>query len=273
MHQRDLITSTSNPSVRAAVALRDRRRREAARLTLVDGGRELRRALVAGFEVEEAFVCREMIAGDDARAALALLEERQVPTRPVASNVLARIAFGDRAEGLVGVVRVPDLGLSALEPSLPTAPLLAVVEGVEKPGNLGAILRAADGAGVDAVIAADPRTDCFNPNAIRASLGTIFSVPLAAASTVAVLDWLRGRRVEVFAARVDAERSYTEADFTGPVAIVVGSEAVGLSQAWAAPAAVGIRLPMTGVADSLNVAAAAAVLFYEARRQRDATGR
>ena len=265
-----VITSTSNPAVRAAAALRDRRDRETNGLSLVDGGRELRRALEAGFEIVEAFACPPLVAGDDARLALSLLEERSIPTRLVTPGVLARVAFGDRTEGLVGVVRVPDLALAALEPRLSAAPLLAVVESIEKPGNLGAILRVADGAGVDAVIAADPRTDCFNPNAIRASLGTIFTVPLAAASTPAVLEWLRARRISVVAARVDAARPYTGADLTAPVAIVLGSEAVGLSPGWTEPDVTGVRLPMRGAADSLNVATAAAILLYEARRQRDA---
>jgi TrmH family RNA methyltransferase len=143
-----------------------------------------------------------------------------------------------------------------------------VVEGVEKPGNLGAILRSADGAGLDAVVAADPRTDLYNPNAIRASLGTIFSLPLATASSAETLAWLRAHGIRTVVARVDATLLHTEADLRGPLAIVLGSEALGLTEAWSGPGVVAVRVPMLGVADSLNVAAAAAVLFYEARRQR-----
>ena len=142
-------------------------------------------------------------------------------------------------------------------------------KGVEKPGNLGAVLRSADGAGVDAVIAASPRTDLFNPNAIRASAGTVFTVPLAAAPTSEVLHWLRDRGLRIVAARVDAERLYTDVDLTGPIALVLGAEAEGLGGAWAADDIEAVRLPMLGVADSLNVSVSAAILFYEARRQRD----
>ena len=139
---------------------------------------------------------------------------------------------------------------------------------MEKPGNLGAVLRSADGAGVDALVASDPRTDLFNPNAIRASLGTIFAVPLAAGPTPDVLDWLRERRIRIVVARVDGPERYSTADLTGPLAIVLGSEAEGLGEAWSGPNVTAVRLPMLGVADSLNVSAAAAVLLYEARRQR-----
>src|SRR5262249_24554052 len=154
--------------------------------------------------------------------------------------------------------------LAALK--LPERPLVCVLEACEKPGNLGAVLRSADGAGLSAVIVADSRTDLFNPNTIRASLGTIFTVPVAAASAADVLAWLRERRMTIVAARVDAARDYTGVDFSGPTAIVLGSEADGLTEAWRAPDITPVRLPMHGVADSLNVSATAAILFYEALR-------
>jgi RNA methyltransferase, TrmH family len=261
------LASPANPRIRAVARLRDRRERDASGLTLVDGAREVRRALEAGVEVVEAFVCEPLLAGEDARVALDLLADRRVPVTSTTEAAFAKIAFGDRAEGLIAVVRAPSLRLDDL--TLPTDPLLVVVEGVEKPGNLGAILRSADGAGADAVIAASPRTDLANPNVIRASAGTYFAVPLAAAPTTEVIAWLRERRVRVVAARVDAERAYDEADLTGPLAIVLGSEAEGLTDAWHAADIEAVRLPMHGIADSLNVSVAAAVLLYEARRQRD----
>jgi RNA methyltransferase, TrmH family len=182
--------------------------------------------------------------------------------------VLDRLAYGDRAEGLVATVRIPDLGLEGLR--LPADPLVVVLEGLEKPGNLGAVLRSADAAGADAVIVADPRTDPFNPNAIRASLGTIFAVPVASGTSDAVRAHLRDVGVTVVAARVDAPLPYTEADLRGAVAIVLGSEAGGLTDAWSGDDIRAVRLPMLGVADSLNVSVTAAVLLYEARRQRGA---
>jgi TrmH family RNA methyltransferase len=151
-------------------------------------------------------------------------------------------------------------------------PLVAVLERVEKPGNVGAVLRTADAAGVSALIVADPQTDLYNPNTIRASLGTIFTLPVAQATAEETLSWLRSRRLTVFTARVDATRPYTAADFRGPAAIVLGSEAEGLTSVWSGAEIQAVSLPMRGAADSLNVSATAAVLFYEALRQRRWTG-
>jgi TrmH family RNA methyltransferase len=262
-----VLASPSNPRIKAVARLRDRRERDATGLTIVDGARELRRALDAGIEVVEAFICEPLLAGADARAALDALTAHKVPTMTVTEPAFRKIAFGDRAEGLVAVIRSPLTSLADLR--LPDAPLLVVVEGVEKPGNVGAILRSADGAGADALIAASPRTDLANPNVIRASAGTIFAVPLAAADTAEVLSWLREQAIRIVAASVGAGRLYTEVDLTGPVALAFGSEAEGLSGAWTAPDIETVRIPMRGIADSLNVSVAAAVSLYEARRQRD----
>jgi len=216
--------------------------------------------------VVEAFVCEPLLAGVDARAALDRLRAGSAPVRATSGSVFAKLAFGERAEGLVAVVRTPSMSLDTVV--LPTEPLVVVIEGVEKPGNVGAVLRSADGAGVSAVVAASPRTDLFNPNAIRASAGTVFTVPLAAADTPDVLAWLRTGGLRIVATRVDAGRLYTEVDLTGPVALVLGAEADGLTDAWTADDIETVRLPMLGVADSLNVSVTAAILAYEARRQR-----
>jgi RNA methyltransferase, TrmH family len=261
------LASPSNPRIKSVARLRDRRERESTGLTLVDGAREVRRALDAGVEVVEAFVCEPLLAGEDARAALDALAVRHVQVTTTTEAAFSKLAFGDRAEGLVAVVRPPSLRLADLR--LPADPLVVVVEGVEKPGNVGAALRSADGAGADALIAASPRTDLANPNVIRASAGTIFSVPLAAGPSDDVLAWLRERQIRIVAARVDADRVYTDADLTGPLALVLGSETGGLTAAWRADEIEAVRLPMHGVADSLNVSVSAAILLYEARRQRD----
>jgi RNA methyltransferase, TrmH family len=262
-----VLASPSNPRIKSVARLRDRRERESSGLTLVDGAREVRRALDAGVEVIEAFVCEPLLAGEDARAALDGLRARNVPVTTTTEVAFAKIAFGDRAEGIVAVVRAPSLMLADLR--LPDDPLVVVVEGVEKPGNVGAVLRSADGAGADALIAASPRTDLANPNVIRASAGTIFAVPLAAVPSGEVLAWLRERGLRVVAARVDAEMPYTDADLTGPLALVLGSETDGLTAAWRVDGVETVRLPMHGIADSLNVSVSAAILLYEARRQRD----
>jgi TrmH family RNA methyltransferase len=265
------ITSPANPRVKAAVALRERRERTRRGLTLVDGAREVRRALDAGIDVVEAFVCDPLLTGADAAAALAALRTQTAPVHRVSRTVFSTLAFGDRAEGLVLVVRVPSLALDDL--ALPANPLVVVLEGVEKPGNVGAVLRSADGAGADAVIAASPRTDLINPNVIRASAGTVFNVPLAAGSTDEVLAWLRTHAIPILATRVEGARSYTTVDLRGPVAIAMGAEDAGLSDAWHGDGIEAITLPMLGIADSLNVAATAAIVLYEARRQRDQASR
>lgn len=261
------IASPSNPRVKATARLRDRRQRDETALTLVDGAREVRRALDAGAGVVEAFVCEPLLAGEDARSVLDALATRDIPTISTTEAAFAKIAFGDRADGLIAVVRIPSMRLDDL--ALPEDPLIVVIEGVEKPGNLGAVLRSADGAGVDALIAAAPRTDLMNPNAIRASAGTIFTVPIASAATADVVDWLGRRSIPIVATLVDADTLYMDADLTGPLALAFGSEAAGLTDAWRTPGISGIRLPMLGIADSLNVSASAAVVLYEARRQRD----
>jgi TrmH family RNA methyltransferase len=260
------LTSPANPRLRAAAALRERRARERTGRILIDGAREVLRAVEAGVALETILVCSELCRSAACRELLGRLGPDDTRVVEVAERAFGRIAFGDRAEGVVAVAARPDLALTGLR--LPEDPLVVVVEGIEKPGNLGAILRSADGAGADALVAADPRTDLFNPNAVRASLGTIFTIGLAAASSAATLDWLRRRRIRVVAARVDAATLYTDVDLRGPLAIVLGTEATGLTSAWDAPVVIPVRLPMLGAADSLNVAAAAAVLLYEARRQR-----
>jgi TrmH family RNA methyltransferase len=227
----------------------------------------------AGAAVETAFVCRALVTGRDAARVVEKVEQSFGPYGApielveVGERAFERLAFGDRTDGIVLVVRIPSRGLDDL--ALPDAPLLVVTEDVEKPGNLGAILRSADAVAADAVVAAGG-TDLYNPNVIRASIGTVFSLQVAAAPAREVAAWLRERGVRIVASRVDAARLHVEADLRGPVALVLGSEAEGLSDAWRGPDVEGIRLPMFGVADSLNVSAAGAVLLYEAWRQRRA---
>lgn len=180
-----------------------------------------------------------------------------------------KLSFGQRVEGLVAVAKLPRRRLTDLK--LGDDSLVAVVEGVEKPGNLGAIIRTADAVGVAAIIVADGGTDLYNPNAIRASLGAIFTVPLVAATSQEALTFLREQRFRLLTARVDAVSDYTTADFRGRVVIVLGSEAHGLSERWQGVDIAAIRIPLLGSVDSLNLSATAAVLFYEALRQRRTT--
>jgi TrmH family RNA methyltransferase len=266
------LTSTANPRFRAALSLRDRRERARHGRLLVDGVREVARALDAGVALVEIFVAPGASPEPAVDAVVARAAGFGIPIVPVTAGLLSRLAYGERASGIVAVASAPATSLEALR--LPAeAPIVGILEDVEKPGNLGAVCRSADGAGLDALIAAGTTAapaDPWNPNAVRASLGTVFTMPFAVASTGSVLAWLRDRGLRVVAARVEGSVPYSEADLRGPVALVLGSEATGLTEAWSGADVTAVRLPMRGRADSLNVAAAAAILFYEARRQRDA---
>lgn len=260
------ITSLQNPRIKDTIKLRDRRHREKQGRILIDGLRELERAIDAGVSLVEAFVYLSACESPEAQRVLAKLAQRGTEILEVNTPVFEKLAFGERVEGILGVAATPRASLDAM--SLPENPLVAVLEGVEKPGNVGAVSRTADGAGLSALVVADPRTDLYNPNTIRASLGTIFTLPVAAASADDTLAWLRRRKLAIYAARVDGSVPYAEVDYRRPAAIVLGSEVEGLTDAWRGADIQAIRLPMLGTADSLNVSATAAVLFYEALRQR-----
>lgn len=277
MNHPDEITSPANPRVRAAASLRDADARRATGLTLIDGLREIGRALAAGIEITEAFLDRDA-APDPTRAeVLAVLAARQVPTAALARRPFERIAFGSRNEGVVVVARFSARGLDAFTVAH-DRPVL-VVEGIEKPGNLGAILRTCDAAGIAGVIACGSGTDPANPAVIRASLGTVFTIPLAVSTTPAAIAWCAHQRRAVVAATPEGRLLWHQAQLDGNVAILLGSEALGISSPWREAADAGalawdtIRLPMHGIADSLNVAATAAILAYESLRQQTAPPR
>ena len=283
----DTITSATNPRVRQAARLRDADARRESGLTLIDGRRELARATNAGVAIEEVFVDVDSATALLQEDVTAVADDPTMPDEPCLAGLVARgtritglsrkaferIAFGSRNEGLVGVARYQAQPLVALT-VVADRPVL-VIEGVEKPGNLGAILRTADAAGLAGVIVCDGRTDPANPAVIRASLGTVFTVPLAMASTAETIGWCREHSRRVVAAMPTGTILWHEARLAGPTAILLGSEAHGISPAWPRAAAAGtimmdsVRLTMAGVADSLNVSATAAVLAYEAVRQRE----
>ncbi len=261
-----LITSAHNQRIKDAAKLRERRQRLRQGRFLIDGAREITRAVASGMGLIEAFICPELCTSDESRQAASALHDSSADLWQVTPEVFSRLAFGERHDGVVAVAQGQPISLADLQ--VPDGSLIAVVEGLEKPGNVGAVLRSADASGVAAVIVADPATDLYNPNCIRASLGTVFTLPVCVASADEALRWLRQRGARILAARVDASQLYTQADWRGDVAVVLGSEAGGLTEAWQANDIVPIRLPMCGAADSLNVSATAAVLFYEALRQR-----
>jgi TrmH family RNA methyltransferase len=260
------ITSTGNPRIKSAAQLRDRKGRDAQRRIIIDGVREIRLAVAAGVQLTELYFHADLCRSAEHQQLLSQAAGTGAELIEVTSQVMEKLAFGNRAEGLVAVAQPPLRSLADWQPEKNA--LIAVVEGAEKPGNLGAILRTADAAGIAGLIVADGGTDLHNPNAIRASLGAIFTVPLFEATTGDTLAWLHSKQFRVLTARVDAELDYTAADFRGRVAIVLGSEAQGLSDSWRADDIQAIRLPLLGHVDSLNLSATAAVLFYEAVRQR-----
>jgi TrmH family RNA methyltransferase len=261
-----VISSVQNPRVKAAARLRERSGRDDQGRIIIDGMREIRRALAAGVELIEVYFLPELCGDDEHERLLAAAEKARAELVEVSPHVMEKLSFGQRVEGIVAVARPPQRSLDELDRA--DDRLVAVVEGVEKPGNLGAIVRTADAAGLAAVLVADGGTDLYNPNAIRASLGAIFSLPVIAVPSDEAITWLREQEFRVFAARVDGVTEYTDVDFRGRAAIVVGSEARGLSARWRGDNIKSIRLPLLGSVDSLNLSATAAVLFYEAVRQR-----
>lgn len=262
-----LITSAANPRLKAVAALRRRRSREEARLTVVEGLEETELALDAGVVPGTVFHCPElMLAAAVGARLVARARSLGAETIRLSRAAFEKVAYREGPDGILATAPLPGVALADLD--LGAAPLVLVAEGIEKPGNLGAILRTADAAGVSAVIAADPVTDWGNPNVVRASKGTVFSVPVASAAGGEVRAWLAAGGIPLIATTPDTTTLHTAADLTGPVAIAVGSEKYGLGEAMLGAAAVRVRIPMSGRVNSLNVATSAAIVLYEAVRQR-----
>lgn len=272
------ITSPQNPRVKRVIKLNDRRARDEARQTVVEGVREARLALGRGIVPVEAYLCPELIDGAEAETAARHLQDITATGMSelflVSPEVFGKMAYRGESGGLLLVVAYRSPRLDDLQ--FRGAPFLVVVEEAEKPGNLGAILRTADAAGIDAAIVPTPNnsrgTDLHNPNVIRASLGAYFTVPTVATSNEEAIDWLKRHGIAIVAATPAADALYTATDLTGPVALAVGSEAWGLSDAWLAAADRRVRIPMAGEVDSLNLSASAALLMYEVVRQRGEAG-
>ena len=262
-----IITSPANARLKSLVALRRRRAREDAGLTLIEGYGELSLALDAGVVPRTLYYCPELML--DASVELDVVGRVQVlgtDTQQLGRAAFEKVAYREGPDGFLAVVN--SVVRTCADLRVGPTPLVLLCQGVEKPGNLGAMLRTADAAGVEAVVAADPVTDWGNPNLVRASKGTVFSVPVASDSTDETLTWLSDSGIELAATTPDTDLDYTEVDYTGPIAIAVGAEKYGLTDEILAAAAYRIRIPMAGRANSLNVAASAAIVIYEAVRQR-----
>lgn len=267
------ITSRQNARVKAAAKLWKRAERERSGQTLIEGYRQCLRALDGGTPLAELYTCPELWLGANEGELVERARQAGAVVLDTTPEVFAKLSMRDRPDGLVAVGQVPKRTLRDLETADETAPLYLVCEGIEKPGNLGAILRSCDGAGVSAVIVCGRVTDLSNPNVIRSSVGTIFTVPVVDTTTTEVLGWLQARDVGILAATPDTATLYTAAPMSGATAIVCGSEQYGLSEEWLeAPGIQKVRIPMRGAADSLNVAQAATLLVYEAVRQRGSSG-
>jgi len=260
------IASLSNPRVKDVVRLRQRSHRDESGLMLIEGYREVKRALDNRHNPAQLFYCPDLFQGSNEPALVERCRAAGAEILESTAPVFRKLAYRDRPEGLLAVAPQVRRTLASLR--LPRNPLLVVAESIEKPGNLGTILRSADAAGVHAVIVCDRCTDINNPNVVRASIGTLFSLPVAEASSADTLAWLAGHGVRIVAATPHAATLYTAADLTRSAAVVLGAEQYGLSEIWLKRADVTVRIPMLGQADSLNVAAAATILLFEAVRQR-----
>jgi len=262
------ITSLQNPRLKQLVKLRDRRSRDEAGVFLVEGYREIFRALEKRVVLHELYFSPDWFLGENEPALLARAEAAGAKLFELPKEAFAKVAYRDRPDGLLAVAPQWRRTLEDLAAPPGVTPFFLIVEAIEKPGNLGTILRGADAAGCQAVIVCDPVTDLFNPNVVRASTGVLFSVPCVVEDRERALAWLRGRKIRTVATTPAAEGLYSDADLRGPLAVVMGSEQYGLSDFWLKNADLAVRIPMAGQADSLNVAMAAIITLFEAVRQR-----
>lgn len=266
MEKKLTIESLQNPRVKAAVKLRKSKVRQETGQTLVEGYREIMRATESGWCFRELYYCPELYLHPDAGLLVSKIRATGIPVFKCTATVFNKISYRDTPDGVMALS--PLVGKSLADLKLPDNPLILIAEDLEKPGNLGTLLRTADATGVDAVIVCDQNTDLSNPNVIRSSIGTLFFIPVAEASTQETLAWLDDKGIPSIATVPGAPLDYTDADFCQGCAIIVGAEDTGLSDTWLDRALLRVSIPMLGRNDSLNVSTAAAVLLYEAVRQR-----
>jgi RNA methyltransferase, TrmH family len=256
------ITSLQNPKIKNLLALEKPRERRKQGLFVVEGRKEISLALDAGYKIGNLFFCEQLISMQE----LEMFHPADKLLIPVSREIFDKVAIRENSGGLLAVAEQKTHRLDAIR--LSANPLLLVLESVEKPGNLGAILRTADAAGLDAVIICDPHTDFYNPNVIRSSVGCIFTNQVASATSQEALSWLRKNNIVPYSTYLKASRPYHTVDFTKPSAVVMGTESTGLSDTWTGENQNPIIIPMAGRIDSMNVSTAAAVVIFEARRQR-----
>ena len=271
----EIITSGQNPKIKALLELQEKSRaRREKGLFVVEGQRELDHCIAAGFVPDTIFICPEIYSCHperrpepaEGRSEGSSFAGEGYKVFHVSRNVYEKIAYREGTEGIIAEMKYKDRRLEDIK--LSENPLIVVLESVEKPGNLGAVLRSADAAGADAVIICDPLTDLYNPNLIRASIGAIFSRQVAAATSEETISWLKANNIQILTAQLQDSSLYYDTPMTGPTAIVMGTESTGLTDIWRKAADKHIRIPMLGALDSLNVSVSAAILLFEAVRQR-----
>ena len=267
----ETITSAQNPKIRTLLALQEKSRlRRQEGLFVVEGRRELEHCLDAGFVPKTLFVCREIISDTDleriVHKADRICDREGLHIIEIPAALYEKTAYRGGTEGIIAEMECRERTLDSLDPG--EKPLIAVLESVEKPGNLGAVLRSADAAGADAVIICDPLTDLYNPNLIRASIGAVFTTQVVTASSEEAVRWLKRNGIRILTAQLQDSQWYYDTDMRAGTAIVMGTESTGLTSIWREAADAHIRIPMLGRLDSLNVSVSAAILLYEAVRQR-----
>ena len=265
-HMIHMITSLQNPLIKNVLLLEEKsRERKKQDLFIIEGLREFHLAVSGGFSIQSVFYCPELLPPEEVKKTLGAFLNSGV--FEVSLQVYNRMAYRNDVEGIIALARPRQYGLPDL--NLFANPLILILEAVEKPGNLGAVLRTADAANLDAVIICDPLSDVYNPNAVRSSIGCIFTVPIAVSSAEETLAWLRSKSITSYATSPDAGLFYHTCDFRGPTAFVMGTESTGLSEHWLTRADHVVKIPMSGKIDSMNVSVSAAIVVFEARRQRN----
>lgn len=264
------ISSLTNPRVKHVVKLRQRSHRDAEGLMLVEGFREIQSADRNGYGFKEIYSCQELFLGTNEHALLERCAARGAEVLTCSRDVFSKMSYRDRPDGLIGVGPQITRALADLPRDVPH--FVVIAEAIEKPGNLGTILRSSDAVGATAVLICDRCTDISNPNVVRASVGALFSVPVVETNTASALAWLRDNKIKIVATSPDAKTYYTQTDLSGPVAVVVGTEQYGLTDTWLKQSDISVRIPMLGQADSLNVASATTLMLYEVVRQRQVNG-
>ena len=266
----EVITSAQTQKIKMLLELQEKsktRRREG--LFVVEGQRELLHCINSGYEVHTVFYCTDLMSDKHLDELEEAISGKECTFCSIPRHLYEKVAYRGSTEGIIAELKCRRHSLEDL--NMKDNPLVVVLESVEKPGNLGAILRSADAAGVDAVIVCDPLTDMYNPNLIRSSIGGIFTVPTAAASSEDTIRWLKEKGIKIYTAQLQDSEWYYDTDMTGGTAIVMGTEATGLTEVWRKAADAHIKIPMLGSLDSLNVSVSAAILMYESVRQRNAS--